>query len=64
MGKHNPKQEETPKMSTIQEALNNAQTIEECMSNSEYFIKVAFSFMRKAEQIQMSQDKSKLEKVS
>ncbi len=64
MGKHNPTQEETPKVSTIQEALNNAQTIEECITKSEYFIKVAFTFMRKAEEIQMAQDKTKLDKVS
>ena len=64
MSKHNSTQEETPKVLTIQEALNNVQTIEECAQHSEYFIKVAFSFMKKAEQIQMSQEKPKLEKVS
>lgn len=44
------------KSQSIAEALNNAQTIEECMSHSEYFIKVAFSFMKKAEKIQMEQN--------
>lgn len=50
-------------VSTIQEALNNVQTIEDCINMSEYFIKVAFSFMKKAEQIQMSQPKESPEKL-
>lgn len=41
---------------SIQEALNNAQTIEECMKFSEYFIKVSFSFMKKAESIKLNED--------
>lgn len=58
------KQEETAKqsnISTIEEALHNAQTIEECIRHSEYFVKVAFSFMKKAEQIQMTQSSEKSE---
>ena len=56
---HNEKETQ---VSTIQEALNNVQTIEECVNMSEYFIKVAFTFMKKAEKIQMSQQKDSPEK--
>lgn len=54
-------QKET-QVSTIQEALNNVQTVQDCINMSEYFIKVAFTFMKKAEQIEMSQQKDSPEK--
>lgn len=46
----------------VNEALNNATTTEECLRWSEYLIKVAFSFMKKAEQIKMSETKTESEK--
>lgn len=55
-------QKET-QVSTIQEALNNVQTVEDCINMSEYFIKVAFTFMKKAEQIEMSKQKETPEKL-
>lgn len=37
---------------TIQEALNNASTVIECVDTVEYLLKCAFEFMKKAEYIQ------------
>lgn len=37
---------------TMQEALNNASTVKECVDTVEYLLKCAFEFMKKAEYIQ------------
>lgn len=37
---------------TMQEALNNASTVKECVDTVEYLLKCAFEFMKKAEYIE------------
>lgn len=47
---------------TIQEALHNADTHEKCIEMCEYFLKVSYSFMRKAESLQMVAEQPEPEK--
>lgn len=44
-------QQKTEKKS-MQEALNNASTVKECVDTVQYLLKCAFEFMKKAEYIQ------------